>query len=189
VSDPTLELRGGDTVQIGGPSANLMKVVQRTRGGYIVLPNGAELTEMVTDRDLVAAYNAKTLRHWPCNLQNVEENRAKVLQTSFGSWPENYQREALRRLSFVEAVDLARDAHPMSSRHARRSFPASTRSASMLGTRRSATPRAMPRTGVGAGTRASLVRRFNTSGWGNRSRAASAPGTATGSPAAGIPWV
>jgi len=112
VSDPTLELRGGDTVQIGGPSANLMKVVQRTRGGYIVLPNGAELTEMVTDRDLVAAYNAKTLRHWPCNLQNVEENRAKVLQTSFGSWPENYQREALRRLSFVEAVDLARDAHP-----------------------------------------------------------------------------
>lgn len=33
------------------------------------------------------------------------------MRTSFSAWPEHYQRETLRKLAYVQAVDLARDAH------------------------------------------------------------------------------
>lgn len=57
-----LAINQGDTLQIGGPSENLLKVVKRTRGGWVVQPHGSDTTEFLSDLDLVVAYNERRLR-------------------------------------------------------------------------------------------------------------------------------
>ena len=66
----------GDTLQIGEPSDNLLKVVRRTRGGWVVQPHGSDTTEFVADLDLVVAYHGRRLRRWACDLEGLDERVA-----------------------------------------------------------------------------------------------------------------
>ncbi len=101
----------GDTLQIGEPSDNLLKVVRRTRGGWVVQPHGSDTTEFVADRDLVVAYHGRRLRRWACDLEGLDERVAAKLKSAFDAWPPHCQRECIRRLAFVKALDAVRDCH------------------------------------------------------------------------------
>lgn len=106
-----LAVNVGDTLQIGGPSANLLKVLKRARGGWVVQPHGSDTTELVTDLDLVVAYHGKDLQRWACDLEGLDERISAKLKSVFEAWPPHCQRECLRRLAFVQAVDSVRDCH------------------------------------------------------------------------------
>lgn len=106
-----LAISVGDTLQIGEPSDNLLKVVKRARGGWVVQPHGADTTQSITDLDLVIAYNERRLRRWACDLEGLDERVAAKLKSAFDAWPPHCQRECLRRLAFVEAVDAVRDTY------------------------------------------------------------------------------
>lgn len=106
-----LAINQGDTLQIGGPSENLLKVVKRTRGGWVVQPHGSDTTEFLSDLDLVVAYNERRLRSWACDMEGLDERRAEKMRATFDSFPSHCRRECLRKLAFVQAVDAVRDSH------------------------------------------------------------------------------
>lgn len=106
-----LALNVGDTVLIGGPGDDLLKVVKRIRRGWLVQRHGSETTETVTDLELVHAYHEQRLTRWAINLEGMDDVRAEKLKSAFDAWPPHCQRECLRRLAFVTAVGEIRDAH------------------------------------------------------------------------------
>jgi putative transposase len=106
-----LAINAGDTLQVGGPSENLLKVVKRTRGGWVVQPHGADTTHVISDLDLVIAYHERRLQSWACDLEGLDERRSAKMRSAFDSYPPHCQRECLRRLAFVEAIDAVRDSH------------------------------------------------------------------------------
>lgn len=103
-----LALFPGDTIQIGGPLANIMKVVRRVRNGWAVLLQGHDVETKLTDDDLIQALVEKKLRYWPINLDNVDERRAQMLKRTFESLSGAEQREVMRRLTYVAEVDVER---------------------------------------------------------------------------------
>lgn len=106
-----LAIAVGDTLQIGGPSENLLKVVRRARGGWVVQPHSMETTDFLADVELVVAYHEQRLRRWACDIEGLGNRVAAKLRSVFDAWPLHCQRECLRRLAFVKALDAVRDSH------------------------------------------------------------------------------
>ena len=103
-----LALTNGDTIQIGGPTSNLLEVIRRVKGGYAVLPKGEDVETFVSDQELLDAYVGSNLKMWSCRVGQLDERKAEMLQRSLDALSDPARRETMRRLVYVTEVDLER---------------------------------------------------------------------------------
>ena len=107
-----LALSNGDTIQIGGPSSNLLEVLRRVKGGYAVLPKGEEIETFISDQLLLDEYVRSNLKMWPCRVDQLDERKAEMLQRPLDALSDLARRETMRRLAYVTEVDQPRSKYP-----------------------------------------------------------------------------
>lgn len=107
-----LALSNGDTIQIGGPTSNLLEVLRRVNGGYAVLPKGEDIETFVSDQLLIKEYVGSNLKMWACRVDQLDGRKAEMLQRSLDALSDLARRETMRRLVYVTEVDRERAKHP-----------------------------------------------------------------------------